>query len=60
MPTETQAVCGFSVTTCAAIASFVASWMPLLQLIAVALSIATGALTLVLLATKLWNIFRTK
>lgn len=55
MPIETQAVCGWGITTCAAVATFIGTWMPLLQLIAVALSIATGVLTLALLIKKLWS-----
>jgi hypothetical protein len=42
MTQETQAACGFALSTCSAISSFTLAWMPVLQIIAVVIAAISG------------------
>lgn len=53
MTQEVQVACGFSVTTCSAIGAFTLAWMPVLQLIAVAIAILSGVITVLVGLKKL-------
>jgi hypothetical protein len=57
---DAQIGCGFTVSTCSVITSFMLAWMPLLQMVAIIIAIVSGVFAIAVSVTKLIDWYKAR